>query len=82
MKETQITVSFNCVPDRTVFDVDGKKTDGGAITTLSVAPNVVSHFVRFDAYKGVFFYIQIRSLFVLPEKLNEFYMKGKIRNTE
>ena len=47
----KIQITFNVVPDRTVIDIDGVRTEGGANQTLTVTPTKSNKFVRFEAYK-------------------------------
>ena len=61
-----VTVSFNKVPDRTVIDIDGVRTEGGAVQTLRATATADNTFIRFEAYKGDDF------LFTQP-----FYIKKK-----
>ncbi len=46
------SVLFDCVPDRTVIDIDGHRTEGGSVALVSVTLNSSNKFVRFEAYKG------------------------------
>ena len=49
--KTQLTVSFNCIPDRTIVDIDGHRLEGAKSANLSVDVSDIEHFIRFEAYK-------------------------------
>ena len=52
VKEDIVDIIFNCVPDRTIVDIDGKREEGGSVTMLSVNYKKARRFIRVEAYKG------------------------------
>ena len=47
----KISITFNQVPDSTIIDIDGNRTNAGSNITLEVEVSSSNKFVRFEAYK-------------------------------